>query len=386
MPLDPSIPLQARSPNLMQALMSGFQAGQAIRQAPLMESLLQQRVTAGEQAQAAEAQRQAQAQAQARMSGMQFEQQQALQRAQYANSLARQLKTVPFEDRSQIIRQNSSTLQSFGIDPSQLDPTDENLDQTILGTDPFLAQAGPATAAEREFEMLTQDLTPEEIEQAKRIELGLEPRAQAGAARTLDIGGVPHVFDPATRTFVRAIVSGEEVTPERVGEAEAVIAARKETGKRQAEISAKVVDKSFERIGKVNRNISNIDKAISALDRGARTGAVQRFLPSITAASRELEQIRNELGLDVIGDVTFGALSEGELKLALDTALPTGLDESQLKDFLQRKRAAQVQLRTSLEDAAKFLSVPENTVAGFIESKQEAPKRLRFNPSTGRLE
>ncbi|WP_086931625.1 hypothetical protein [Agarilytica rhodophyticola] len=143
----------------------------------------------------------------------------------------------------------------------------------------------------------------------------------------------------------------------------------KERAKGQAKLSVDVVEKSFESIGKVRTNITNIDRAIDALDRGARTGAVDRFLPSITAASRELDQIRNELGLDVVGSVTFGALSEGELNLALDTALPTGLDEPQLKDYLLRKKEAQEKVLANLQEAALFLSRDGATVADFIRFK-----------------
>lgn len=140
MPLNPNIALQTQTPNLLQALRSGYEAGQQIRQGPLMQSLLEQRVASGQQGLEAEAQRQAMSEAQSQRTGTQFEQQQAVQRAQYANSLARQLKSVPFENRSQILQKNADTLQSFGIDPQQLNPTDENLDQTILGTNPFIQQ------------------------------------------------------------------------------------------------------------------------------------------------------------------------------------------------------------------------------------------------------
>ena len=120
---------------------------------------------------------------------------------------------------------------------------------------------------------------------------------------------------------------------------------------------------------RIEGGIRNIDRAISALDKGAKTGAIQRFLPSVTAASKELEQIKNVLGLDVIGSVTFGALSESELNLALDTALPTGLDEPELKDFLQRKREAQEKLLDYYQDQVSFLD-DGGSIADFLESRR----------------
>jgi lysophospholipase L1-like esterase len=51
--------------------------------------------------------------------------------------------------------------------------------------------------------------------------------------------------------------------------------------------------------------------------------------------------MRSRLGLDVVGAVTFGALSEGELNLALDVALPTDLSPPDLKKWVLNKKAAQ---------------------------------------------
>ena len=44
MALDPNILLQRTTPNLMQAITQGLQAGQSIRQAPLLEALQKQRL------------------------------------------------------------------------------------------------------------------------------------------------------------------------------------------------------------------------------------------------------------------------------------------------------------------------------------------------------
>ena len=103
---------------------------------------------------------------------------------------------------------------------------------------------------------------------------------------------------------------------------------------------------------------------MGALSRGAKTGAIQRFLPNITQASVELGQIQKELGLDIVSAVTFGALSKGELDLALGTALPIGLDEAALTDFLTRKKSAQEKLRDYYRDQINFLD-GGGTVAEF---------------------
>ena len=152
------------------------------------------------------------------------------------------------------------------------------------------------------------------------------------------------------------------------------------TAKGQAELSTGVVKSSFESIGKARKSIGNIDRAIKAIDDGANTGFVQGFFPSITTASVELQQLRNELGLDVIGGVTFGALSKGELDLALTTALPTNLSGPALRDFLSRKKEAQKNLILNMQEAVRFLSKPGNTVADFIQSKGSAGNAPQDQP------
>ena len=133
------------------------------------------------------------------------------------------------------------------------------------------------------------------------------------------------------------------------------------------DLTAKQVGQAFAQIGKIKTNIGNIDDAIKAIDDGANTGVIASKLPNITAASVQLANIRNTLGLDVIGSVTFGALSEGELNLALDTGLPTGLAPKDLRKYLVDKKTAQTKLAGYLSEQATYLSKRGNTLAGWLE-------------------
>jgi len=116
--------------------------------------------------------------------------------------------------------------------------------------------------------------------------------------------------------------------------------------------------------------VRNLDRAIAAIDEGATTGAIEsRFFPTIRTATINLEQVQKELGLDVIGAVTFGALSKGELDLALETALPTRLQPPELRAFLEGKKAAQEKLRAYYAEQIDFLD-QGGTVAGFMRQQQ----------------
>jgi len=234
-----------------------------------------------------------------------------------------------------------------------------------------IAGAGEDTAALQTFAGLTEGLEPEQIEQARQVELGIAPRA--GRQQVFNIGDVPHVFDSNTGTFVPAQVGGEEVTAATVAASQAEIAQTTELAKGEAKRTTKTIDAGFESIGKIRTNVANINRAIAALDAGARTGAIDRFLPNVSAASVELGQIQKELGLDIIGAVTFGALSQGELDLALSTALPVGLDEPALRDFLVRKRDAQTKLSDHFVDQINFLDAG-GTLVEFLNQQRQEPQ------------
>jgi len=124
--------------------------------------------------------------------------------------------------------------------------------------------------------------------------------------------------------------------------------------------------------GKLQSSIGNIDEAIAAIDAGAKSGVIYSMLPSVTEASASLENAMNRMGLDVIGSVTFGALSEGEMRLAMDTAVPRGLQPEQLRSWLSKKREAQQKAAEMLGDAAQFLTVPGNTINDWIKKNRAA--------------
>lgn len=124
--------------------------------------------------------------------------------------------------------------------------------------------------------------------------------------------------------------------------------------------------------GKLQTSIGNLDEAIAAIDSGAQSGAIYKLLPNITEASASLQNAMDRMGLDVIGSVTFGALSEAEMRLAMQTAAPRDLAPADLRNWLVRKREAQAKAADMLADAAQFLTRPGNTINGWIEKNRAA--------------
>ena len=197
------------------------------------------------------------------------------------------------------------------------------------------------------FNELIKDMTPEQQKLARQVKAGVKARPVSNAEITaIKDGSITSYSDYKTK----------QKQAEKFAEA---------TGANRA----KLIDKGFSAINKFNTSIGNIDKAINAIEKGAGTGVVEKMFPSIQAASVELDNIRNEMALDVVGATTFGALSAGELELAKDVALPTGLDGPQLLEYLSRKKAAQSKLRDYYMEQIQFLD-QGGTVAGFLRSKE----------------
>ncbi len=266
-----------------------------------------------------------------------IDQREALLTSQGRNAADTQsLRGLPEEDQNQ------------SLDIAQIAALDPEKRQDI-------ARGESLTAAQREFAGLTEGLTPGQKQEAKLIELGLSPRAVGSAIQTISDKGIA----------------------EEIGDVEATIKERAKFGELTGSSRARAIDSGFERIGKITQNISNLDRAIAAVEAGAGTGAIEKRFPSIRAAAVELDQIQGELALDVIGAVTFGALSEGELNLAKQIALPTGLDGPQLIQHLQDRKAAQEKLRGYFSEQVNFLD-QGGSVAGFLRDKerqgQQAPQ------------
>ena len=147
-------------------------------------------------------------------------------------------------------------------------------------------------------------------------------------------------------------------------------------GSRRAKtVAATVSSDAFGKINIMRSNIINLEEARRLVtDGGANTGFIMDKLPNLFAGSIALNQIQNVLGLNIIGSVTFGALSEGELKLALNTALPTNFNEPDLIDWIDRKIIAEQKLSEYIQEQAIFLADGDKTVGDWLRFQQKKEK------------
>ena len=152
-------------------------------------------------------------------------------------------------------------------------------------------------------------------------------------------------------------------------------------GQRRAKtVAANVSSDAFGKINIMRSNIINLQEAKRLVtEGGANTGFIMDKLPNLFAGSIALNQIQNVLGLNIIGSVTFSVLlSEGELNLALNTALPTNFNEPDLIDWIDRKIIAEQKLSEYIQEQAIFLADGDKTIGDWLrfQQKEEESKEI----------
>lgn len=208
---------------------------------------------------------------------------------------------------------------------------------------------------------------------------------QTQSGKQYDNGTIVYITKDLGR-IVRApdgrIVEGEEAARviKEANDYQLELAALKAGGTAQAKNLQARADAALDQMENVERSIDLYNQALDALNKGAQTGFLASFFPSIRAETREFERISDLLGLDILNAYTFGALSESELELALRVG---GLDDIQdpeiLKEQIIARRDAQEKLKRELRRAAIELSRPGMTIEKWLSnpknfvSKQDAP-------------
>ncbi len=245
-------------------------------------------------------------------------------------------------------RSPAETLSAFDVPPEQRNVPAAALLESLRSI--RLGSSGQLPANIREFEFLADagELSPEDKVKAARIAQGLE--ARAGTSAEERIANDPNL--------------GQRVADQAALEEEATTFAGKTAAAR-----AEDIDAATKEIAGLQSNMRDLQTAIDAVEEGSVSGPFISRFPSIRESSVKLEQIRNQLGLNVVGATSFGNLSEGELELALMTAMPDKLRGPALKKWLQDRRNAQFKLMDYFYEQIEFLNAG-GTTAGFITYKR----------------
>lgn len=220
-------------------------------------------------------------------------------------------------------------------------PEDQKADYAFIAEG---LENGSITAAEG-MNYLTGAMDPSKVRELKWY-LGLDPEDQANVDNYMERtqifsagGGTQYAMDGDGS--ITELVSSEEAGAN---------AATVRTFENKAELGlAQEVELS--RLAATGRdNAQSYIDARQALRDGANTGKIANMFPNMREANIALEQAVKEAGIGVIGEVTFGALSAEELKLALQVGIPTDKNEEELAEWLDRKIMLMERLQTEYEE------------------------------------
>ena len=167
------------------------------------------------------------------------------------------------------------------------------------------------------------------------------------------------------------------------GTVEAEVAGLKKGKEGAFEIAKSQMAEAQKVIPRLVGNIQNYKEGIAAINDGAQSGFFMRMLPSMRTASIQLDNVVNRLGLDVVGSVTFGALSAGELSMAMSTAAPTSFAPEYLKEWFENRIKAKENLLKVSEDIARFLSDGDTTMADYYERKDRLQQNGEWRATLG---
>jgi DNA-binding CsgD family transcriptional regulator len=282
----------------------------------------------------------------------------------------------------------------------------------------------------QEFEALTSGLSPEEVERAKRVELGIA--ARAGQARIVDINGVPTFVDPSTGT--RSSLNAQQVEQARnagVPVPPAALEPRQEAlSTQEAELQAARRFEEVESLGKATgkaaverlgallpeadsgvESINVIDTLAETVEQGIRTGSIAearqeaaRALATFTGRDPSEAVANTDVFLATVGQQVaqniraFGAgtgLSDADREFARQmaggniNASPEAI--LRILDINRKAAVRRVEKYNNARDAfvkrnPDFEEVFESLEVPSRGQVNQAPADFVFNPETGRLE
>lgn len=259
-----------------------------------------------------------------------------VERLKVINRLANKVRQLPQAQRQGFVSSiNQNMLQSVGIDPAQIGSVqldDHSLDALIAQTGAAIPETAD-TAGQREFEYLTSGLSKEERDRARRIELGLDPRAVGSAAITTattglteDVAGSQAAIEGAKAGSREAAKLEEQLN--KLPQVKAAVASAeqqvKELGDRRTTAAQNQIA-----MGMYETAMKGL---VSGLE-GTETGAIAGRLPAITANQQIAEGA--VAAIAPILKATFRTSGEGtftdkdqELLMAM---VPTRKDEPEAR-------------------------------------------------------
>ena len=289
---------------------------------------------------------------------------------QEASRFAAKLELLPFNQRNTAINERIQSLESQGRDATQskelLGMDEETQNQGLLAVQLMDLSTKERFAVKSKAAIAKEKLAgSDEVKSSKILDDGTTIQVlTSGKTRVTSSEGINLSGEDRTQ----AIIDSEEFGVD--------IQQRRSKGRELGKGAGKIALTGFETVTKIKENIFDLKRGIDLIEKeGAKTGFVSDFLPSMRASTRKFDNLRRKLGLNVVASVTFGALSEGELNLAMDVALPKGISPEETVIWIKERVAAQEKLADNLEDAALYLA--DHSVADLIRRNRGMAKAAK---------
>ena len=186
--------------------------------------------------------------------------------------------------------------------------------------------------------------------------------------KTIDPYGnqVVVVFDKQTsEETIATFGDGTKYTKEeaiRRGDEQVNQASKIAGGKEAAKLSEKRQAELIQGTKSRAKSLSSVNQAIKALQNGASSGDIESNLPTwMVWNGNETIKLRNakkKLGLEQIGEYTFGSLSEAEGLWVQESQIPN-LDEEELLLYMKNRREAMIRINEASEYEREALEAGE---------------------------
>lgn len=141
--------------------------------------------------------------------------------------------------------------------------------------------------------------------------------------------------------------------------------------KKRAEEAGKNIEDVKKSMYDSDQNIGNqiglYQQALQALDQGAYTGWANQYFPSLRDSTLQLENARNAIGLDVASTSKLQPISNSDLSIIMNTAIPMYQSEPGVRQFLTDKIAALTKAKKVAAEGVKYFDKKDSSLSGWLD-------------------
>lgn len=141
--------------------------------------------------------------------------------------------------------------------------------------------------------------------------------------------------------------------------------------KKRAEEAGKNIEdvkkSMFDSDQNINSQIGLYQQALQALDQGAYTGWANQYFPSLRDSTLQLENVRNAIGLDVASTSKLQPISNSDLQIIMNTAIPMYQSEPGVRQFLTDKIAALTKAKKVSAEGVKYFDKKDSSLSGWLD-------------------